>query len=330
MAREPYKTKSGKTVPSVTDINAYTKPDGLMLWANWVGRSGRSLEDARLETADLGTLTHHLIANYVIFKHTTPEELQTIRDRLFLTQPVFESLYQSASFLLESFAEWWDAQTDTYALEVEVPIVDEYLGFGGQLDCIGYHNGNHTVFDWKTCGGLPTKPKVEHIIQTCAYVHLLKHSKNLNYQPHITIVYISRETGKVRPFILTPEDQPPSAFLGVFLTKLQLAHEEVNLRLELEDREKAKQKTLKQLWEECPWPKEHKSSEPPPVEPIKHWRNPAKAETAMRRISHFSKYHRRILHHYIDPITGETLAICEYTKAAFTGRTGIVFKEAGE
>lgn len=70
-----YNTK-GKEVPSVTTVMKVFYKEGLMEWANFIGRQGQDYKNTLSQKATLGTYVHELIEADLLNKQ--PEILQTL------------------------------------------------------------------------------------------------------------------------------------------------------------------------------------------------------------------------------------------------------------
>ena len=152
--RQIYKTKvDGKRVPSVTTILGKMKdPGGLMYWANQMGLDGLTLQEARNQVANPGTMAHDLVEAH-INGWDEPEFPGVKKESVGLAKQA-----------LRNFIKWQKMSRMAFRY-TEVSLVSDKHRFGGRLDAIGQEpEGDLCIVDFKT-GGL----YAEHLFQVAAY-----------------------------------------------------------------------------------------------------------------------------------------------------------------
>ena len=164
-AHTRYKNAEGKVIPSVTTIignNLGWNKGALMGWARKMALQGIDPNKERDEAADIGTLAHALMEEYIT---TTAPHLEPVR--------VDKSLYSPANLdkaetAFLAFLEWVNQYnvdlTDT-RVQSEVRLVSEWLQYGGTLDLIAPVDGILSLVDFKSTNAL----YAEHRIQLSAY-----------------------------------------------------------------------------------------------------------------------------------------------------------------
>ena len=159
-----YRNNNGKRIPSVTTILkvlSINGNDGLLFWANQMGLEGKTLDDARKTSSDVGTLAHLAVEakiknediDYDKWKMTTEQR----------------------SLVTTCIDEWdrWKTQTKLEMVGTEIKLVSEEMQYGGTLDCIGYVDNRLCLLDLKTGNIYP-----EHLAQIRAYGELWRENKN--------------------------------------------------------------------------------------------------------------------------------------------------------
>ena len=154
----------GIEYPSVTTIlNVVAKPF-LIKWANGLGKQGIDSEEYVKNSANIGTLTHLLIENYINNNDTDANTLNTYNKKQ----------VDLAKKLFENFRGWYSKQ-ERKPIFTELSMVSERLGFGGTCDFVFEDNGNFCLVDFKTT----THIQREYFIQLLAYSLLLKEKKGI-------------------------------------------------------------------------------------------------------------------------------------------------------
>jgi len=147
-----YKLKDGTRVPSVTTILHSWHPEGiegLLGWANKLGREGKSHKEERDSAAAAGTMAHEAAEAWAHgreFKFEGPEEVCA-----------------KAKISYGAFLEWTN-QTQFKVTDTELPLVSEKYRFAGTFDCM-LMKGKRVLGDIKTSNSLqPT-----YLCQIAAY-----------------------------------------------------------------------------------------------------------------------------------------------------------------
>lgn len=155
-AKLGYYLASGDRVPSVTTIIGAChlgSIDGLLGWANKLGREGKSHTVERDKAADAGTACHEMAECYAN---------RTEFDRSKFPSETLEK----ADGAFRAFTEWAD-QTKLKIARTEVPYISEEYRYGGTLDAM-FINGKLSLGDYKTSNSL----RVGMLCQLAAYRHL--------------------------------------------------------------------------------------------------------------------------------------------------------------
>src|SRR5262245_17492687 len=142
---EGYFNKEGKRLPSVTTVTGARKTnvEGLLVWANRLGREGKDHREVRDQAADAGSLAHAMVENAIHGKD--PEDGIEWSD-----DPTLEHARTGfASFVT------WQSLLDVHYVATETPMISEWYGYGGTPDAIGRgKDGKLALFDWKTSNGI--------------------------------------------------------------------------------------------------------------------------------------------------------------------------------
>lgn len=156
MATQPYYTKDGSRVPGTTTIISNTNLgsiEGLLAWANRLGKEGKSHDEERGKAADAGTACHEMAechAKGVPFDGSKyPQEI-----------------LEKALGAFDAFKAWAD-QTNLKIAHSEVALVSEVYRYGGTLDCM-LVNGRLALGDYKTSNSI----RVGMLCQLAAYRNL--------------------------------------------------------------------------------------------------------------------------------------------------------------
>lgn len=149
---QPYRTKDGKEVPSVTTIlDRFKASGGLIHWAWQQGKDGLDYRDTRDAAGAAGTLAHAMVEAYIRKKETVavPEADDEIEAR--------------AVRAFENFRKW-ATQSSLKPVATEVRVVSEALRVGGTLDAM-LVDGELALGDWKSSDGVYP----EYLLQLAAY-----------------------------------------------------------------------------------------------------------------------------------------------------------------
>lgn len=144
MGTQPYHLKDGSRVPGTTTVISAVKLgsiEGLLVWANKLGKEGKDHREVRDAAANAGTACHEMAECY--FHGTEFNRSQYTPDIL-----------EKADGAYKAFIEWTE-QTKLQIVAAEVPLVSEQYRYGGTLDAM-LVNGRLSLGDWKTSNSLNT------------------------------------------------------------------------------------------------------------------------------------------------------------------------------
>jgi hypothetical protein len=154
--RNGYYTKDGKRVPGTTTvIGRFKDSSALIYWAYNRGKEGLELYESRDKAAELGTIVHEMVEEFVKGWHPyevipvgiTPED----QERVMSAFSAFEEWFESNKFEI---------------VEQEVQLVSEVHQYGGTPDAIALDGkGRLVLLDWKTSDGVYS----DHLVQLGAY-----------------------------------------------------------------------------------------------------------------------------------------------------------------
>lgn len=153
-----YHLASGARVPSVTTITGARKSnvEGLLVWANELGKQGLSHRDVRQQAADAGSTAHTMVEN-AIHGRDPWEGIPELDD-------------QTRTQAGQGFSAWQDwsrVMAVDYVL-TETPMVSEHFAYGGTPDAVGHVDGKLALLDWKSGNAIYG----DHLIQAAAYNQL--------------------------------------------------------------------------------------------------------------------------------------------------------------
>ena len=147
----------GKGVPSVTELLSFIDSEGLVSWANRMGKMGIDNRVILDHAAEFGTLVHEQIEYYLKGKPIPTEE----------------------TVCLTAFKQWWSKLNSCHKVKIkgqEQPIVTKH--FAGTYDLLLSIDGKPYLIDFKTSNHVGYK----YFMQLAAYRYLLYHVKNVNIQ----------------------------------------------------------------------------------------------------------------------------------------------------
>ena len=194
MPSKPYYV-DGKRVPSVTTISGrFGNKDGIIWWANAVGRGERDCDDQEVcrhcgrkagkqtyeakGAAEVGTYAHALIDQQV--KGTEVDPLKF--DHLTVVQ------HEQARQCMEGFNEWYN-NFNVAISETELPLLSEELKFGGTFDAVGIVGDKFCLIDWKTSKGIYP----DYLCQMGGYIVRLEENEYPRVEA-IHLLRVSKET----------------------------------------------------------------------------------------------------------------------------------------
>jgi hypothetical protein len=156
MAANVYRLKCGTRVPGTTTVISNCNlgsMDGLLFWANQLGRDGKSHTEARDRAADAGTACHEMAECYAKGIQFDGSKYPT-------------EILAKAEGAFKAF-QAWAAQTNLRIAHSEMSLVSEKWKYGGTLDCM-LVNGSLALGDYKTSNSI----RVGMLCQLAAYRQL--------------------------------------------------------------------------------------------------------------------------------------------------------------
>lgn len=169
---------NGRGIPSVTELLSFIDMDGLIGWANRVGRQGLDNREIASEAAKIGNIAHEAIEMYLKKKIDTD------------------------NVCLESFKEWWTGINSCHRVKIlgqEQSLMCDY--FAGTYDLLINIDDRPYLIDFKTSNHVGYK----YFMQLAAYRYLLYTQKNINIDGCIVLQFDKTEA-KYREFNLTFSD----------------------------------------------------------------------------------------------------------------------------
>lgn len=145
----------GRIVPGVTTIVGILNKPALVPWANKLGLKGIDVTKYVDDKADIGTLAHTMIEDYLLKRETDFSDYTANQKT------------ESENSVL-SFFEW----QKNHKIEIifaEKPLVSEFYKYGGTGDIYAMVDDVKELIEIKTGSGIWP----EHFIQTAANRHLL-------------------------------------------------------------------------------------------------------------------------------------------------------------
>ena len=140
-----YFTKDGTKVPGTTTVIGRFKESGaLIFWAYKRGKDGLELYESRDKAAELGTIVHEMVEEYI--RGGNPYNVVP-------TAITLEDQAQIVS-AFEAFEEWFESNK-FQIVEQEIQLVSEIHKYGGTPDAIAIDaKGRLVLLDWKTSSGV--------------------------------------------------------------------------------------------------------------------------------------------------------------------------------
>lgn len=176
-----YKNKAGKRLPSVTTIiggnlgwNKYV----LMNWVKKMMREGKDPDKIRDAAADVGTLAHALIEEYITETSPHLEVVPVERD---LFSPAHMKLAKNAFNAFLDWAENWEIDFLSEEVRSEQTLVSEWYQYGGTIDFVAPMRGELVLIDFKSSNGL----YLDHQIQLAAYKNLEQEANERTLPTHL-------------------------------------------------------------------------------------------------------------------------------------------------
>lgn len=182
-------TIDGLPVPSVTTVignNLGWNKNVLIAWARKTAAAGIDPDKVKQEAADLGTLVHALIEEYISQRNPSLPSKSVVRETYAPVQ------LEKALKGLEAFKTWVDqAKVDLASADTksEFGLVSRWYRYGGTIDLIVPINGVLSLVDFKTSNGV----YADHRIQLSAYQQMLFESYGILFPAHL--LRIGKEDG---------------------------------------------------------------------------------------------------------------------------------------
>lgn len=169
---------NGRGIPSVTELLSFIDSEGLIGWANRIGRQGLDNKEVANKAAEFGTMVHESIEKYLKKKETIN------------------------NVCLEAFKEWWSGINSCHRIRIlgqEQSLSCEY--FAGTYDLLITIDDKPYLIDFKTSNHVGYK----YFMQLAAYRYLLYTQKDINIEGCIVLQFDKAEP-KYREFNLNFSD----------------------------------------------------------------------------------------------------------------------------
>lgn len=167
---------NNRGIPSVTELLSFIDSEGLISWANRIGRQGVDNRDLVRKAADFGTMVHESIEMYLKGKKV-----------------------ENPNVCLDAFKEWWEGINSYHRVRIlgqEEPMIGEF--FAGTYDLLISINDKPYLVDFKTSNHVGYK----YFMQLAAYRYLIWIKKNINLEGCL-ILQFNKEEPKFREYSLT-------------------------------------------------------------------------------------------------------------------------------
>jgi len=156
--------KPRRSVTATIDLLGMNK-SALMQWVAWCGREGLSFERYRDDAAALGSAVHARIE-----AHMTGRPVP----RADSSDPFAAAHDVEADALFGVWFEQWGKHRSFADVQCERKLILESCNMHGTCDMVAAENGRRVLYDWKT--STKSKAKLEHWVQTAAYLVMLEDS----------------------------------------------------------------------------------------------------------------------------------------------------------
>lgn len=169
---------NGRGIPSVTELLSFIDSEGLIYWANKIGRQGLDNKEVANKAAEFGTMVHESIERYLKGKEYTD------------------------NVCLQAFKKWWTGINNCHRVRIlgqEQSLMCEY--FAGTYDLLIAINDKPYLIDFKTSNHVGYK----YFMQLAAYRYLLYTQKDINIEGCIVLQFDKTEP-KYREFNLNFSD----------------------------------------------------------------------------------------------------------------------------
>lgn len=163
-ARYRYKDRG---VPSVTELLSFIDTEGLIGWANRIGRQGIDNKEVVKKAADFGTMVHESIEMYLKRK------------------PI-----KNDNVCLTAFKAWWDGINQSHRVRIlgqEEPLIGPY--FAGTYDLMISIDDKPYLIDFKTSNSVGYK----YFMQLAAYRYLIYINKGISLEGAVILQFDKQE-----------------------------------------------------------------------------------------------------------------------------------------
>jgi hypothetical protein len=162
----------GRGIPSVTELLSFIDSEGLVSWANKIGRQGIDNKDVIRKAADFGTAVHETIEKY-------------------LKRKPLGDIDPAVNICFEAFKQWWIGINSCHRVKIlgqEEPLIGEY--FAGTYDLLISIDDKPFLVDFKTSNHVGYK----YFMQLAAYRYLLWTKKKINLEGCLILQFDKAET----------------------------------------------------------------------------------------------------------------------------------------
>ena len=162
-------------IPSVTELLSFIDSEGLVGWANRIGRQGLDNREVAKKAADFGTMVHESIEMYLKGKKV-----------------------ENPNVCLDAFIKWWEGINREHRVRIlgqEQALVGEF--FAGTYDLLISIDDKPYLVDFKTSNHVGYK----YFMQLAAYRYLLYTIKNINIEGCL-ILQFDKEESNYREYTL--------------------------------------------------------------------------------------------------------------------------------
>ena len=169
-------TYQNRGIPSVTELLSFVDNQGLIDWANMIGRKGMNNQHILQRAAQFGTNTHSAIERYL------------------KGQSVF---VDNSAF--KAFVNWWEklnTENKVDIIGIEEQLISSY--YAGTYDLLININNEPYLVDFKTSNHVGYK----YFLQIAAYRYLLYIQKNINIKGCIVLQLGKGPKPKYNDFVL--------------------------------------------------------------------------------------------------------------------------------
>ena len=171
-----------------------------MGWSRKEALKGEDPNKIRDVAAEIGTLAHALIEEYLGLTYETVEPKPVDRDEY--TKADLKKANKSFQAYME-----WEGKQEIEVLKSELQLPHPYLMYGGTIDMIATLDGELTLVDFKTGKNVYN----DHVIQVAAYRRLMIDQDSYQEGGYPTdapaiILHISKESGRFTAHDFTAKD----------------------------------------------------------------------------------------------------------------------------